>query len=130
MKRTLRIEIFRYSRRVVVREGASTAPAVSQAQTVNSAAACLDRTDKRLNKKDLSADIADYTEASAVDPRLAKAYANRGLAQLMQSNPSAAEKDFEQCLKLDASLSFQLPNRINDIEQLISQKPRSRKKSS
>jgi tetratricopeptide (TPR) repeat protein len=48
--------------------------------------------------------LPDYDRAIEVDPSLALAYANRGWARLRQGDKLGADKDFEQCFKLDEGL--------------------------
>jgi hypothetical protein len=44
-------------------------------------------------------------------------HANRGLARLLQGKSAEAERDFEQCLRLDASLKPRLEELIKQIKQ-------------
>ena len=56
--------------------------------------------------------ISDFTRAIELDPNLAVAYGNRGLARLGLGQEAEAEKDFARCLKLDSSLRSDLEQRI------------------
>lgn len=56
------------------------------------------------DKWDYSRAIADFEEALKLAPRLADAYCNRGVAQLMQDKLAEAEADFARCRKLGGTL--------------------------
>jgi tetratricopeptide (TPR) repeat protein len=60
--------------------------------------------------------IADYDRAIELDPRLALAYASRGLTRLLQGKTVDAEKDFARCLDLDASLKPFIQERIRQLQ--------------
>jgi tetratricopeptide (TPR) repeat protein len=65
----------------------------------------------------LDGSIVDYDLAMKVDPFFAKAYGNRGLARLFQGDLAAAEKDFDQCLKLDPKLKPLLEEQIEQARK-------------
>ena len=49
-------------------------------------------------------DIADFSKAIEIEPSLALAYLNRGLARWLQGQRAEAERDFDHCLKLNSDL--------------------------
>ena len=63
--------------------------------------------------------LADYDLAIGTDPGLALAYFNRGITRLFQGREAEAERDFEQCLKLDASLKLEVEDLIKRAKQQI-----------
>jgi tetratricopeptide (TPR) repeat protein len=67
----------------------------------------------------LDGSIADYELAIKIDPFFAKAYGNRGLARLFQGDKVGAEKDFDQCLKLDPKLKPLLEEQIEQAKQRL-----------
>lgn len=54
--------------------------------------------------------------AVKLDPDYAEAYANRGLAFLLQYRNKNAEKDFQRALALSKELKAELEKRIKKIE--------------
>jgi len=50
--------------------------------------------------QDLTQAISDFDQALKLNPRLAEAYGNRGLARLMQGRLAEAEADFTRCINL------------------------------
>jgi len=66
--------------------------------------------------------IADFDKAIQLDPRLALAYANRGLIRLLEGKTVEAEKDFAQCVNLDASLKLFVEERIRDVKRQLASK--------
>ena len=64
----------------------------------------------------MAAAIADYSEAIRIDPDNAFAYANRGLARLLEGKLSQAESDFQRCLALKPELKPSLERQINEIK--------------
>jgi tetratricopeptide (TPR) repeat protein len=67
--------------------------------------------------------MADYELALKIDPFYAKAYGNRGLARLYQGDKVRAEKDFDQCLKLDPTLKTLLEEQIEQAKQRLAARP-------
>jgi tetratricopeptide (TPR) repeat protein len=61
--------------------------------------------------------LADYDQALAIDPRLTMAYLNRGITRLLQGQEAEAQRDFDQCLKLDARMKPELDARIKEARQ-------------
>jgi len=49
----------------------------------------------------LDGEIADYTRALELDPKLADAYYNRGIAKQAKGNVNGAIADFKQTLEID-----------------------------
>jgi tetratricopeptide (TPR) repeat protein len=58
------------------------------------------RANLRFEEGDFDAAIADYTLVLQEDPRMAKAYNNRGVAYLRKGDPDAAIADFDACLAI------------------------------
>ena len=71
-----------------------------------------------MHKGYLERSISDFTRAIELDPDLAFAYANRGLALLLQGKDSEAQKDFERCFELKPELKSELDGRIQKAKQL------------
>jgi tetratricopeptide (TPR) repeat protein len=69
-----------------------------------------------LNQGELEASIANYDLAIKIDPSL-KAYGNRGLARMFQGNTTAAEKDFDECVRLDLELKPSLDEIIEKAKR-------------
>ena len=63
--------------------------------------------------------IADFTKAIELDPNLALAYASRGFIRMIQGKTFEAEKDFAQCLKLDAGLKTFVQEAMRDVKRQI-----------
>jgi tetratricopeptide (TPR) repeat protein len=70
-------------------------------------------------KGNIKAAILDYDKAIEIDGQFAEAYANRGLALLMQGKRSEADRDFEQSLRLEPALKPTLDVRINKVKREI-----------
>jgi Flp pilus assembly protein TadD len=60
--------------------------------------------------------------AVELDPHLALAYANRGLARLRRGEDYTAKKDFRLCLKLDLKLKQEI-----EALSVVAKKQRDRK---
>jgi tetratricopeptide (TPR) repeat protein len=56
--------------------------------------------------------IAELDKAIAADAKNAMAYMDRGLAQLVQGDAQAAERDFQKCLALDPTMKAMLDRRV------------------
>jgi Tfp pilus assembly protein PilF len=69
------------------------------------------------DKSDLSRAVADLTEVIELSPRLAVAYANRGLFRLALGKDDEAEKDFSESLRLDPNLKQTLQQRIQSQKE-------------
>jgi len=76
-----------------------------------------------MGKSDLERAIADFGHALELDPKLATAYVNRGLAWLLLDKDGEAQKDFEQCLLLKPDFRAELEKRIELAKELRSKKP-------
>ena len=57
--------------------------------------------------------IEDYTEAIRLDPELAVAYSNRGLAYDELGQMERAVADFDEAIRLDPQLALAYHNRGN-----------------
>jgi len=66
-----------------------------------------DRANMLVQKGDFAGALADLNRTIESEPKLAKAYGDRGLVHLMRGEDTAAEVDFEKCFELDKSLEFQ-----------------------
>ena len=66
--------------------------------------------------------IADYESAIQIDPLFAKAYGNRGLARLFQGDMAGAERDFEECLRLEPNLKPLLEEQIGKAKRRLAAK--------
>ena len=62
-------------------------------------------------KGDLKGAIADYDHALKLDPKLAKAYYNRGLAKYDQGSYAEAIADYDQAIKLNPAYEDAFVNR-------------------
>ena len=69
-------------------------------------------------KNQLEQAIADFSRAISLDPKLALAYENRGLAFLLQGKAAEATEDFVRCLTTDPSLKEDLNKRIKMAKEL------------
>jgi len=67
---------------------------------------------------DLAPAIEDFTRAIDLDPTLALAYENRGLAFLLQGKEVEASQDFKRCLTVDPGLKEDLGKRIKVAREL------------
>jgi tetratricopeptide (TPR) repeat protein len=56
----------------------------------------------RFVKGNLDEALTDYDRAILIDPRYANAYRNRAVLKLVQGKPADAEKDFDQCRRLES----------------------------
>jgi len=61
--------------------------------------------------------IPEFNRAIELDPQLAMAYANRGLALLRHGKDSQAEQDIGHALALDPSLKTELEQRIAVVKR-------------
>jgi hypothetical protein len=61
--------------------------------------------------------IADYGEVIKIVPGHAEAYGNRGLARFSLGRTTEAERDFNECFKLDAKLESMIAERVREIER-------------
>jgi Tfp pilus assembly protein PilF len=61
--------------------------------------------------------FADFNKAVEADPKDALALGYRGLAYLLQNKDADAQKDFDQCFKLDGSLKAKFDPMIQEIKQ-------------
>ncbi|MDQ3821183.1 MAG: hypothetical protein M3362_26365, partial [Acidobacteriota bacterium] len=61
--------------------------------------------------------MADYNKALMLNPKLAAAYANRGLTQLELGKDQAAAQDLDKAVELDATLKPQLEKLVDSIKQ-------------
>ena len=66
---------------------------------------------------DLEGAIADLNKAIEIDPKYAKAYADRGIVHVMRGEETAAELDFKNCFELDKTLEFQVERAARYIRQ-------------
>lgn len=66
----------------------------------------------------LNGAVSDFSQAIKFDPRYAEAYANRGLAFLLEGDERAAEHDFERALRLNKTLKVELRERIKKTNTL------------
>lgn len=80
---------------------------------------CLESGNARYARGDVAGAVTDYNKAIESNPRAALAYANRGLAQMVQGKHAAAKKDFVECLKLDVRLRPALESRIKQTERWL-----------
>jgi tetratricopeptide (TPR) repeat protein len=71
------------------------------------------------DKGELIKAIADYNRALEINPTAAKAYANRGLARLLQEDAAAAEQDFAAALNLDRSLLALIEQQARAIKERL-----------
>lgn len=71
---------------------------------------------------DPDAALADYTQALALDPKLAPAYVNRGIILLQKGREPEADKDFEAGFKLDPSLRGQVGDYIEQLRASLRKK--------
>jgi len=72
-----------------------------------------------IETEDGSADLAvqDLTSALALNPKLAQAYASRGMIFLRQEKYAEAQRDFNEALKLDGSLRSQLEPALEQLRK-------------
>ena len=59
-------------------------------------------------KSDLDQALADYAKTIELNPKNARAYANRGLIMLLRGQDASAKKEFDTALKIDSSLKAEL----------------------
>lgn len=67
------------------------------------------------DKNEIEKAIRDFDRAIELDPRLARAYANRGLARLRRGEEVMAAKDFERCLEVDPTMQAELDEHIKRV---------------
>lgn len=68
---------------------------------------------------DLEGALADLNKAIEIDPKYAKAYADRGIVHVMRGEETAAELDFKNCFELDKTLEFQVELAARHIRQQV-----------
>jgi Flp pilus assembly protein TadD len=61
----------------------------------------------------------DFTSALKLDPRMAEAYANRGLALMVLGREAEAKTDLDKCLELKPELKKDLAGRIELARKLM-----------
>jgi Flp pilus assembly protein TadD len=66
-------------------------------------------------KGDLDGALADYAKVIELDPRYAKAYANRGMIKLLRRQDADAQTDLDKAFELDDTLRPILQKRIDEI---------------
>jgi tetratricopeptide (TPR) repeat protein len=66
-------------------------------------------------KSDLDGALADYAKTIELNPKNARAYANRGLILLLRRQDAAAQKEFDNALRIDGSLKTDLQKSIDQI---------------
>ena len=67
--------------------------------------------------------IADYTEALKLNSDFADGYARRGLTLLLLGEAAAAQRDFDQCLKLNPQHKVTLEEEISKVKAQRTSKP-------
>jgi Flp pilus assembly protein TadD len=60
--------------------------------------------------------VADFTKALELDGRLPRAYANRGLAFMLEGKDEEAEKDFSRALTLAPGLRGEMEEAIRAVK--------------
>jgi Flp pilus assembly protein TadD len=59
--------------------------------------------------------LADFAKVIELDPRHAKAYANRGMIKLLRRQDVDAQKELDRAMELDSSLRPALQKRVDEI---------------
>jgi Flp pilus assembly protein TadD len=67
--------------------------------------------------QDFALAILDFDQALKLNPRLAEAYGNRGLARLMQGKLAEAEADFARCRALGGSLRSETERLLREMKR-------------
>ncbi|MGH9940481.1 MAG: hypothetical protein ACREAM_29915, partial [Blastocatellia bacterium] len=65
---------------------------------------------------------ADFTRAIELNPHWADAYAQRGLARLLNGRDVEAEQDFAKCLTLNKNLKQSLDQLIAEAKQQLARR--------
>jgi Flp pilus assembly protein TadD len=66
-------------------------------------------------KGDLDGALADFAKVIELDPRHAKAYANRGMIMLLRRQDTEAQKQLDTAVELDSSLKPALQKSVDQI---------------
>jgi len=74
--------------------------------------AYIGRGDVWVQKDEPDRAISDFDRAIQLDPKLAIAYGDRGIAHLYKGREVAAQSDFDSCLALDPALKNELQTLI------------------
>lgn len=77
---------------------------------------------------DVRGAIADFTKAVEFEPGYAEAYANRGLAYLVQGNEPQANQDFQRALSIKDELKIAIEERTQQIKAWRAPKGNERRK--
>ncbi len=75
------------------------------------------------SKREFRKAIADYSQAIKHHPDFADAYARRGLTWLLLGAEAAAQKDFDECLRLNPNLQVSLEQEISKVKAQRATKP-------
>jgi Tfp pilus assembly protein PilF len=70
-----------------------------------------------LTKGDLDGALKDFANAIQLDPRHARAHANRGIVLLLRKQDVEAQKEFDKALELDSSLKSVLEKSVDQISK-------------
>ena len=70
-----------------------------------------------------SVKLADFGKVIELDPRYAKAYANRGMILLLRRQDTEAKRDFATALELDSSLKAALEKSVDQIVKVRRPQP-------
>jgi len=62
--------------------------------------------------------LEDFNRAIEIDPTIALAYLNRGLAKVFLGNEAEADKDFVETLRLKPELKAEIQRRVDLARQL------------
>lgn len=76
-----------------------------------------DRGNLLAKKGDFDGAVADLNKAVEIAPQYAKAYCDRGIVRLMQTEATLAEVDFKKCFELDKTLASQFKAAATKIKQ-------------
>jgi len=76
---------------------------------------------------DLEGAMTDLNKAIEIDPKYAKAYADRGIVHVMRGEETAAELDFKKCFELEKTLEFQVELAARHIRQQAAQRTEHQK---
>jgi len=71
----------------------------------------------RSARGDLVGALGDFNQVIEINPRYARAYANRGMIFLVRRQDAQAQKDFATALELDSSLKAGLEKSIEQIRK-------------
>jgi lipoprotein NlpI len=61
----------------------------------------------------------DYDQALIIDPRCPLAFLNRGIGYLQQGREAEAQRDFDQCLKIDLTLRPELEAVVGEARRRL-----------